>query len=147
MPVAIEAILFSGDDDAIFELASDPDRCIIVDHREDESDLLGYVIDAIPEAGLAFSEDDSGEDLVLSYKGRSIPVGLTMTPQDRYITIRAINKVLAGDYEMRLFRLTYESDTHSFYIKPARWWREAEQAHREELSRVFRVVDDALDFS
>jgi len=83
---------------------------------------------------------------VLSYKGKSARFGLTMSPRDRYITIRAINRLLAGDYEMRLFNATYESDTHSLYVKPSAWWREAERAHPAEIARVFRVVDEGLDF-
>jgi hypothetical protein len=146
MAADIDPALLSGDDDAINEFASDTDRCVIVDWREEEGDLIRYVTDAIPEAGLSFEEDEDGEDIILSYKGRTLPVGLTMSMRDRYITIRAINRILAGDYEMRLFRVTYESDTHSFYVKPASWWREAEQAHTEEIARVFRVVDEGLDF-
>jgi hypothetical protein len=146
MAVDIDPVLLSGDDNSIHEFASDPDRCVIVDWREDETDLIAYVANAIPEAGLSFVESESGEDLLLSYKGRSAPAGLTMSPRDRYITIRAINRLLAGDYEMRLFRVTYESDTHSFYVKPASWWHETEQAYPAEMARVFRVVDDGLDF-
>jgi hypothetical protein len=146
MAVEIDPVLLSGDDDAIHELASDTDRCVVVDWREEEGNLIGYVADVIPEAGLSFEEDETGEDIVLSYRGRTLPVGLTLSPRDRYITIRAINRLLAGDYEMRLFRVTYEPDTHSFYVKPASWWRDAEQAHPEEIARVFRVVDEGLDF-
>jgi hypothetical protein len=146
MTVLIDPVLLAGDDEAIHEFASDTDKCIIVDWREEEGDLIGYVIDQIPDAGLSFDEDESGEDLVLTYKGRTLPVGLTMSPRDRYITIRAINKILADDYEMRLFRVTYESDTHSFYLKQCSWWRAAEQAHPQEIARVFRVVDQELDF-
>jgi hypothetical protein len=146
MALDIDPVLLSGDENAIHELASDTDRCVVVDWREEEASLIGYVSNVIPEAGLAFEEAESGDDLVLSYKGRSAPVGLTMSPRDRYITIRAINRMLAGDYEMRLFRVTYESDTHSFYVRPAQWWREAEQAYPDEIARVFRVVDEGLDF-
>jgi hypothetical protein len=146
MAVDIDPALLSNDDDVINEFASDTDRCVIVDWREEEGDLIRYVADAIPEAGLSFEDDKNGEDIILSYKGRTLPVGLTMSMRDRYITIRAINRMLAGDYEMRLFRVTYESDTHSFYVKPAGWWREAERAHPEEIARVFRVVDEGLDF-
>jgi hypothetical protein len=146
MAVKIDPVLLSGDDEAIQEFASDTDKCVVVDWREDEGDLIDYVIDLIPEAGLSFDEDESGEDLVLSYKGRTLPVGLTRTPRDRYITIRALNKILSGDYEMRLFRVTFESDTHSFYLKRCGWWLSAEQAHPQEIARVFRVVDESLDF-
>lgn len=146
MAVDIDPVLLSGDDDAIDEFASDTDRCVVVDWREEESDLIGYVADVIPEAGLSFEETEDGDDIVLSYKGKSVRVGLTMTPRDRYITIRAINRLLAGDYEMRLFNVTYMSDTHSFYVKPVSWWREAEQAYPAEIARVFRVVDEGLDF-
>ena len=146
MALDIDAVLLSGDDDAIHEFASDTDRCVVVDWREEEGDLIGYVAAVIPEAGLSFEEDESGDDLVLSYKGKSAPVGLTMSPRDRYITIRAINRLLADDYEMRLFNVSYMSDTHSFYVKPVSWWREAQELHAAEIARVFRVVDDGLDF-
>src|SRR5262245_49877286 len=121
MAIEIDAELLSDDDNVVHEFANDSDRCVVVDWREQESDLIQYVMNAIPEAGLGFSEVASGEDLILSYKGVSLPVGLTMSPKDRYITIRAINRILAGDYEMRLFRVTYQSDTHSFYMKSVRW--------------------------
>jgi hypothetical protein len=146
MAAEIDRVLISGDDDAIHEFASDTDRCVIVDWREAEDDLIGYVAKAIPDAGLSFKWSESGDDLILSYKGRSLPVGLTMSARDRYITIRAINRLLAGDYEMRLFSVTYESDTHSFYVKPAKWWQEVEQAYPDEMARVFLVVDEELDF-
>ena len=146
MAVEIDPVLLSGDDDAINEFASDTGRCVVVDWREEEGDLIRYVAGVIPEAGLSFEEDTEGDDIVLSYKGRTTPVGLTRSMRDRYITIRAINRLLAGDYEMRLFRVTYESDTHSFYVKSAAWWREAERAHPAETARVFRVVDEGLDF-
>jgi len=147
MKVVIDPVLLSGDDAAIAEFASDTDQCVVVDWREDEGDLIDYVIDKIPDAGLSFAEDESSEDLVLLYKGRMQPVGLTHSPRDRYITIRALNRILAGDYEMRVFRVTLDWDTHSFYLKPCSWWREAEQGHPQEIARVFRVVDEELDFS
>ena len=146
MAIEIDPVLLSNADDAIHEFASDTERCVVVDWREEEESLVGYVTDVIPEAGLSVAWDESGDDLVLSYMGKSAPVGLTMSPRDRYITIRAINRLLAGDYEMRLFNVSYMSDTHSFYVKPAAWWREAEQAHPAEMARVFRVVDEGLDF-
>ncbi|HUQ72793.1 MAG TPA: hypothetical protein VM165_24915 [Planctomycetaceae bacterium] len=146
MAVEIDSVLLSGNDKAIHEFASDTEHCVIVDWREEEGDLIGYVANAIPEAGLAFTEDESGEDILLSYQGKTAPVGLTVSPRDRYITIRAINRLLAGDYEMRLFCVTFDSDTHSFYVKPAAWWREAEHAHPTQIARLFRVVDEGLDF-
>jgi hypothetical protein len=146
MPVEIDPILLSDDDTAIHELASDTERCVIVDWREEEESLIGYVAAVIPQAGLSCAWSESGDDLVLSYKGRTQSVGLTMSPRDRYIAIRAVNRILAGDYELRLFRVTYESDTHSFYVKPASWWREADAAHAAAVARVFRVVDEGLDF-
>src|SRR4051794_4057776 len=121
MAVEIDPILLSEDENAIHELACDTDRCVIVDWREEEEALIGYVADVIPEAGLSVAWNESGVDLVLSYKDRTLAVGLTMSPRDRYIAIRAVNRILEGDYEMRLFRVTYESDTHSFYVKPASW--------------------------
>lgn len=143
--VEIDPVLLSGDDNAIYEFASDTDRCVVVDWREEEGDLIEYVAAVIPEAGLSFEESEDGLDLILHYCDRTLPVGLTISPRDRYITIRAINRLLSGDYEMRLFRITFQSDTHSFYVKPTAWWREAESAHPTEIARVFRVVDEGLD--
>lgn len=146
MKLKIEPVLLSDDDDAVYEFLSTNEHCVVVDWREEETDLIGYVANAIPSADLSVAWNVSEDDLVLSFKDRTLLVGLTFSPRDRYVAIRAVNQVLAGEYEMRLFNLTYESDTLVFYVKTASWWCEAELLHPTIIKRVFRVVDENLDF-
>jgi hypothetical protein len=143
MSFTIHPLLISGDDNDLHDF--EDEHCVIVDWREMETDLVGYVMRAIPEAGLSFTGDEA-KDIMLAYKDKTLPVGLTHSPGDRYITIRAMNKVLEGDFEMRLFRVTYFSDTHMFYVQSAAWWQEAERLHPQDMERVFQRVDEGLDF-
>lgn len=146
MPLKIDPVLLSGSDEDLVEFASDTDRCVVVDWREEEGAIVDYVNDFLANDELSYEPDDSGEDLVLQYKGRELLMGLSGAPQDRYVALRAINRILAGDYEVRLIRVTYESDTHSFFVASAPWWRDAIDAHPRRMSEVFQTIDEGLDF-
>jgi hypothetical protein len=52
----------------------------------------------------------------------------------------------AGAHELRLFRATYLSDTHVFYVRPEAWWAEAERLYPAAVERCFQRIDDTLDF-
>lgn len=54
--------------------------------------------------------------------------------------------MLAKHFELRLFRATYQSDTHVFYVRPAWWWNEAERRRGDAIARLFRPTDETLEF-
>lgn len=70
----------------------------------------------------------------------------TESPCDRHVTLRGLARVLAKHFELRLFRATYQSDTHVFYVRPAWWWNEAERRRGDAIARLFRPTDETLEF-
>ena len=82
----------------------------------------------------------------MRYQQTERRVGLTFSPRDRYICLRAINEALKGQYELRLFVPSYSSDTHEFLVKSVSWWAEFDHLHPERSREIFRIIDDGLDF-
>jgi hypothetical protein len=66
--------------------------------------------------------------------------------RDRYITLRRLNEIMAGDYELRAFQHTLGDDTHCFYPKPCDWWTAMEAAFPAEVERVFARITPDMDF-
>jgi hypothetical protein len=84
--------------------------------------------------------------MYIVYRGRRHKVGLTFSGRDRYITLRRLNQVMAGDYELRGFRHTLEDDTHSSYPQRRSWWAAMEHFFGAETERVFARITPDLDF-
>lgn len=136
--------LLSGNQDALSSFMDEAPEAIVVDWREEEENIVRSVSDALTPDSLTYYW--LGEDLVIGYNGMDTPVGLTFSPRDRYICLRAINTVLKGRYELRLFRPSYYSDTHQFLVKPVAWWEAFDRLHPERSSEVFGKIDEGLDF-
>jgi hypothetical protein len=60
--------------------------------------------------------------------------------------LRKLNEVMAGDYELRVFRHTYGDDTHCFYLAACDWWAAMEGAFPSEIRRVFVRITPRMDF-
>lgn len=145
----LPAVLLGDDQSAIVDFAYEAEHAVTVDWREEDAAIIELVAEALEgETELTYEEDDDGERLafVLSYGERRERVVLTMSPKDRYVTLRGLARVLAGAHELRLFRATYLSDTHVFYVRPAAWWAEAERLYPTAIERCFQRIDDTLDF-
>src|SRR5262245_59107830 len=146
MAIEYDPVLIEGSDQKLQDYIWDTGKSIIVDHREEEATIVEYMARIIPEAGLTceFAEDD---DLVVTYKGQPTKVGLTFSPKDRYITIRKLNSILAGDYEIRVFRATLDSDTHSLYVKSSEWWASMDAYFPDRIAHLFAKITDEIDFA
>ena len=145
MPVEYDEILMSGSDEQLDEFAGG--EGIIVDHREEDDAIIEYVMERIPKSGLKYRWIGDQTDLAVTYKRHRTALSLTMSPSDRYRVIRGINGILKGDYEMRVFRYSLLSDTHSLYIKPAAWWAEMDARFPARMEAVFSRISDQTDFA
>ena len=136
-----DEVLVSGDDDELWEYAYDTDKCLVVDWREEDDAVVEEAAGLIPEAGLSAEwTDGDPADLVVRYKGRRVPLGLTGTPDDRSIVLRGLAGVLAGDYELRAFARSLETDTLAVLVKPAAWWRAMDERFPARMAQVFRPI-------
>jgi hypothetical protein len=141
----IPEALLTGSDADVLRLASRDDHAVVVDWREEDAAIVELVSDAIG-GGLDWAEIEGEPGLELRFGERTARVVLTESPMDRYLTLRGVARVLEGAFELRLFRASYASDTHVFYVRSVSWWREADRRHGDVMARVFRPLDDELDF-
>ena len=139
-------VLVNGDDDAISEYIDGSDKCLVVDWREEEGDLLDQLIEILPEAKLSWEDAEEEEDMVVTFGGVRSRVGLTVSMRDRYILLKRLNQIMAGAYELRAFRCTLGSDTHCFYPRSVAWWSRMESLFPERIAEVFARITPEMDF-
>jgi len=143
----IEDILIDGDADQLQELMGDTDRVVVVDWREEEQDMLGCFAGQLPAGSLSFGfADDDEERLDLTYNGVRHPVRLTFSEKDRYVVIRALAKAVGPGYEIRVFRDSLQTDTHSFLVRPAAWWNEMDANFPARMNEVLAKLSEGMDF-
>ena len=139
-------VLVTGDADALGDYCGDVDKCLIVDWREEEQDMLEQLLEIFPQAGLSWEDDEEEEDLYVTFGGARSKVGLTMSPKDRYILLRRLNVIMAGKYELRAFRCTLYSDTHCFYPQSVAWWSRMEAMFPARVAEIFARITPEMDF-
>lgn len=146
-PFEVPQVLLEGSDQEVLAFAGADERSVVVDWREDDEAIVERVASIVEEAGpLEHEELEDQPGFELSFAGRTVRVKLTESPRDRYLTLRGLARVLAKHFELRLFRATYQSDTHVFYVRPAWWWNEAERRRGDAIARLFRPTDETLEF-
>jgi hypothetical protein len=141
-----DRVLIDGTDDQLFDYMDESGECLVVDWRSEEGVLIDELSKMIPEAGLAHEWGDAEDDIYITYRGKLHKVGLTFSRVDRYVTIRRLNEILRGAYELRVFRMTLDSDTHVFYPKPCAWWSAMEEHFPERMASDFARVTPEMDF-
>lgn len=117
---------------------------VVVDWREYDDEIVRLFAARLPEETIDVKESDNG--LLVTYNRVEHVIALSMSPNDRYITIRGFQEIVGAKYEIRLFEHSYFSDTHEFLILPRYVWDRLETEYGEQVGKVFRVVDSELDF-
>jgi hypothetical protein len=87
-----------------------------------------------------------GEDLLISFGSSQRIITCEEIGTERYQTIRAINELMAPDFQMRLVQKTVNTDTHCFLLAPAWLWKHLEELDRAKLERRIKVIDDRDGF-
>ena len=146
MKSEFDEILVNGDDGALRSYMPAAPGAVVVDWGSEEEEIVSDVSRQIAP-NLLSCEWDDGRDLILIYQLRRKPMGLTFSRRDRYICLRALNGVLDGDYEIRVFRATLGDDTHIILVKPVPWWHEFDSRYPDRSNAIFRRIDESVDFS
>ncbi len=121
----------------------DADALTWVDWRECDEDIIDYVNGKIGNLISVSHQDngkDYGDDIIISYKGRSfmIPYGDVM---DRDTTIIYVNELIKPDFEIRLFIENLGSDTLGFIILDKASWERFEEEFNADVSRYFMPIN------
>ena len=135
-----DKVLLTGSDEELNEYIDTSDRCLVVDWTADEGDLADDLAEMLPAGWLSHDWAGAEDDMYVIYRRARHKVGLTLTPADRYVWLRRVNEVMAGDYELRGFRHTLGDDTHCFLLGRCDWWAAMEAAFPKEVRRVFARI-------
>lgn len=138
----VAAALKTGSDRDIQALLSDRATVFHVDWREGLLDIVGLVGDRVPDGVLTIAAL-SDEELTLASGERTEVVVFSDSPADRNAILRASDRVLRPEYELRLCLDTQATDTLGFLCLSAAAWAELEEAHPSAVATRFRALDDA----
>lgn len=111
---------------------------VLVDWREEDDYIVHYFNMALPDERLGASW--SGAGLEVTYDGARYFVPLTMSPDDRLLTVRAVQSIIAPRYTVKLISTSLLTDGSVYYVRPTSWWTEAERVNRDLLAQVFEDV-------
>jgi len=141
-----DKVLVTGTVEELNDYINTPGKCVVVDWRNYDEHTIQEVAGLIPRARLTCEVVDAECDIYVTYRGVRHKVGLTGTGRDRYVTLRRLNKILAGDYELRAFRHTLGDDTHCFFVGTCDWWQAMESLFPARITSVFARITPKMDF-
>ena len=105
---------------AIDALLDDDATVIWVDWREAEEDIVDYCEEKLQTGTLncecVDADNEAGFELFIEYKDDRQRVPLVYGEEDRHIAIRAVNQILAPDYEIRLNAQKFRPQTRTFCV-------------------------------
>jgi hypothetical protein len=146
MRPTFDEVLVTGTEENLNEYIDQSGNCLVVDWRGYVNAIIDNLADLIPHAGMIHEWSDTEEDINVTNRGTCYKIGLRMVPQDRYHTIRRLNEILAGDYEIRGFFHTLGDDTHCFFVQTWCWWADMELLFPERIKNVFARITPEMDF-
>lgn len=141
-PPQHDAVLLAGSDEELNEYIANSGKCLVVDWRSDEESETEALAALLPDGWLSgkWVGDGADTDLAVTYRGKHYMAGLTGNQTNRYVWLRRMNQIMAGDFELRAFRFTLGDDTHCFLPARCRWWAAMDAAFPKEVQRVFAKI-------
>ncbi len=134
--------LASGDEHGLEDYLNQRSPFIlVVDHREEDDEIVRLVGAALPQEDVRVEADYSGDRPVLTvwFNSERHLIALTESTWDRIITVRSMQTIIAPKYTIKLIRSSFLSDTWCYYIRTTSWWTRAEQ---ENLSLIRATFED-----
>jgi hypothetical protein len=138
-----EQVLVDGGRHELLQFGS-CQHCVVVDWRDDVKAVLGGVQRMLPEGCLEYRRvDDQTWEIQCHGVQHSI-----VAPDDMRTErlLRAINRVLLPEYEMRIFTPT-KGDGYSLLVRPTTWWSEFSTAHEGRARKLFITTDHQAEIT
>ena len=140
----ITTMLAAPGEESVSALLDDDSTVFWVDWREDDADIVSYCEGLLQTGSLASewvnANTPVGVDLYISHKGKRLRVPLVIGPEDRHITLCALNEVLAPDFEVRFCIDSNGNDTLAFLPLPTAKWKELESTYGETVDSHFHKL-------
>jgi hypothetical protein len=124
-----------------FELA----YAIDVDWRDDDANIVDQVAGRLKDQN-ALTVTRTDQELTLRYRDRVHSVPFEGIGAERYVTLRALNAILAGDFELRTLRKSLSADTHGVVVAPVKLWSELETTDKSGVAKRFKVIGPSGGF-
>lgn len=141
----IHVLKHSSDEDVI-EQFFEYESLIWIDWREDEGDIIHYFNGQLPESHqiqckIIQIDKPRGVDIVLSSDERTLTIPFADDWTDRDSAVRAMEEMIAPQYQIRWFMESLGSDTLAFLLLSTEQWMELEkQFGKEKLEFHFQPI-------
>jgi hypothetical protein len=144
IPATVERLLQDDTQKAAEEMLHDRKAVFLVDWRAEDDAIVGCAEDILQtgdlEAEVVGVDDDPGFALYISHKGKRMKVPLVAGPEDRHITLHALNELLRPEHEIRVCVDSRATDTLAFLPLPAADWAALEARFGEKVAAHFRKI-------
>jgi len=112
-----------------------------VDWREEDDAIVEYC-ESLLETGelsaeIIDADNEHGFDMYIVYSNKRAKVSLTLSEDDRHITLCALNDILRPDYEVRFVIASKGSDTLAFVPLPSAEWQALERRYGKQVEKHF----------
>jgi hypothetical protein len=140
------AVLVSPSADDIRALLNDHSTVFWIDWQQ-QDETIADDCDSVLQTGqlsgeLVEVESDDGYEVYLQYRDRRVRVPLSYSGDDRHVTLCALNRVLASDYEVRFCIDSNGSDTLAFLPLRCEQWADLERRYGEAVGqRFYRLAE------
>lgn len=142
----VVAVLESPTEDAVRALLDDDTTVFWIDWRQ-EDETIAESCESVLQTGhlsgeLVEVDTDEGFEAYLQYRDRRVKVPLSYSDDDRHITLCALNRVLAPEYEVRFCIDSNGSDTLAFLPLESKQWSAFESRYGEAVSKRFYKITE-----
>ena len=133
-----EQPLISGSHEEVEEFV-DCGRCLVVDWRGTEEEVLEDARAFLPVDSLAYELIEADSDsvgLLVQFMGRQDTMLLPAQPQNNFRVLLRLSALLQPDFDMKLFRCTDVSDTQGSLIRPKAWWDSYRSSYPKQYAEI-----------
>lgn len=147
MSVSYDEVLISGSEAELAEYMWDYDKNVVVDWRGDDDEIVREIAEKINDPSLSAEYTDDALRIVHGEKSFNLPYS-EFSPEERarYVTINKVRELIRDNYEIRLWRESTLSDTHSLYVKENEWWIFMDEKFPDEMQHLFVKITENTQF-
>lgn len=139
-----ESILLYGSPKEL-EIWIDFERCMVVDHRSEEQEVVEDAARWLPENYLTGKwVSHNPHQFLLQVGTQSVVIEILEQPGNCWRVLYHIAQLIRPDFEIRAFGYTLGDDTQAFLIRPKHWWAAFDEKFPERRAMIFEDVDGLL---
>jgi hypothetical protein len=147
MSVSYDEVLVSGSEKELGDYMYDSGKNIVVDWRGDDDEIVKEIAAQTNEQSLSAEYTDDELKIYFNDSEYDLPYELfELSEKARYVTIRKVQELLNDKYEIRTWRESMLSDTHSLYVKSKDWWKFMDEKFPARMDQLFVKIDENTQF-